>query len=45
VDQSLLDAGAAREFVNRVQKLRKSAGLQASVRGSVRVRVSQGSGA
>ena len=29
-DQSLLDAGAAREFVNRVQKLRKSAGLQAS---------------
>lgn len=30
VDQSLLDAGAAREFVNRVQKLRKSAGLQAS---------------
>ena len=30
VDQALLDAGAAREFVNRVQKLRKSAGLQPS---------------
>ena len=30
VDQSLVDAGAAREFVNRIQKLRKSAGLQAS---------------
>lgn len=30
VDQSLMDAGAAREFVNRVQKLRKSAGLQTS---------------
>lgn len=30
VDQSLIDAGAAREFVNRVQKLRKSAGLQTS---------------
>mmetsp|Transcript_38976 Transcript_38976/g.96569 ORF Transcript_38976/g.96569 Transcript_38976/m.96569 type:complete len:613 (+) Transcript_38976:2042-3880(+) len=29
VDQTLIDAGAAREFVNRVQKLRKSAGLQA----------------
>ena len=28
VDQSLLAAGHAREFVNRVQKLRKSAGLQ-----------------
>ena len=30
VDQSLMDAGAAREFVNRIQKLRKSAGLQAT---------------
>ena len=30
ITQSLLDSGAAREFVNRLQKLRKSAGLQAS---------------
>ena len=29
-DQSLIDSGAAREFVNRMQKLRKSSGLQAS---------------
>jgi isoleucyl-tRNA synthetase len=30
VDQKLLDSGAARELVNRVQKLRKSVGLQSS---------------
>ena len=30
VDQSLLDSGSAREFVNRLQKMRKSSGLQAS---------------
>jgi isoleucyl-tRNA synthetase len=30
VDQGLLDSGSAREFVNRLQKLRKSSGLQAT---------------
>ena len=30
VDQSLLDSGSAREIVNRLQKMRKSSGLQAS---------------
>ena len=30
VDQKLLDSGAARELINRLQKLRKSVGLQAS---------------
>ena len=30
VDQKLLDSGAARELINRMQKLRKSVGLQAS---------------
>ena len=29
-DQQLLDSGAARELVNRIQKLRKAGGLQAS---------------
>jgi isoleucyl-tRNA synthetase len=30
IDQQLLDSGTARELVNRIQKLRKSAGLHAS---------------